>query len=370
MKVPLSWIREFVDIDLTIDDLAYKLTMAGLEVEEIHFFGLPLPGDSDSADGKKAQQVEYKISGFEWAQDEIVVGAVHEVLPHPNADRLVLCQLDDGAEVHTVLTGAPNLLDFRGSGPIEPPLKVCYAREGATIINAYEPGNQLTTLKRRKIRGIDSYSMACSERELGISEEHEGIILLDEEAPTGMSLQDYMGDAVLDIAITPNIARNANVLGVAREIAAIMGIELRDPVPSISEYGDPITGRVALSIPNPEINPRFVLGLIEGITIQPSPYKVQLRLTLSGMRPINNIVDATNYAMHEIGEPLHAFDYDILLKRAKSTGVDIPEISTRLAQPGETLKTLDGETRKLDDFTVLVCDQAGPLALAGVMGRG
>ncbi len=361
MKVPLSWLKEYVDIDLPITDLEYALTNAGLEVEAVHFVGLPLPD---------LTRLEYKVSGYEWDREKIVVGAVHEVRPHPDADRLVLCQLDDGEQVHTVLTGAPNLFEYSGAGPLDPPLKVCYAREGATIINAYEPGNNLTTLRRKKIRGVESYSMACSERELGISQEHEGIILLDPEAPTGMPLQDYMGDAVLDIAITPNFARNANIYGIARELAAITGKSLR-PAPISAPWADDapvIDGKVSLQINEPSVNPRFVLGLIENIEIKPSPYKVQLRLRLAGQRPINNIVDVTNYAMLELGEPLHAFDYDILLKRAKSQGAQAPTILTRLAAPGEELTTLDGEKRKLDDFTVLVCDQSGALALAGVMG--
>jgi phenylalanyl-tRNA synthetase beta chain len=361
MKVPLSWLKDFVDITIPIDDLAQRLTNAGLEVEAIRFVGLP-PPDTD--------RVEYMVTGFEWKRDEIVVGAVMEVMPHPDADRLVLCRLHDGEQEHIVLTGAPNLFTYAGLGPLETPLKVCYAREGAVIIDAYQPGDHLTTLKRKKIRGVDSYSMACSERELGISSEHEGIILLDPDAPFGEPLQDYLGDAVLDIAITPNIARNANVIGIAREIAALTGERFREP-----EFPDPwtpdapaIDGRIGLEITEPELNPRFVLGLVAGIEIGPSPYRIQYRLRLAGQRPINNIVDATNYAMLEVGEPLHAFDYDVLLARAKAAGAAAPTLITRRAEHGEKLQTLDGEVRTLDDFTVLVCDQSGSLALGGVMG--
>jgi phenylalanyl-tRNA synthetase beta chain len=361
MKLPLSWLKDFVDITLPIDGLAQRLTNAGLEVEAIHFVGLP-PPDMD--------RVEYKVTGFEWKRDEIVVGAVMEVMPHPDADRLVLCRLHDGEQEHIVLTGAPNLFAYAGLGPLEQPLKVCYAREGATIIDAYQPGEHLTTLKRKKIRGVESYSMACSERELGISQEHEGIILLDPQAPVGTPLQDYLGDAVLDIALTPNIARNANVLGVAREIAALTGQPLRKPEDEDpwAEDAPAIDGMVSLDITEPEVNPRFVLGLVEGIEIGPSPYRVQYRLRLAGQRPINNIVDATNYAMLELGEPLHAFDYDVLLARAEKAGAEAPTIITRRAEQGEKLMTLDGETRTLDDFTVVVCDQFGSLALGGVMG--
>ena len=358
MRVPISWLKEYVEIDLPIEELAYKLTLAGLEVEEIQYVGLPRPED---------QQQVTKIIGFSWQPDQIVVGEVREVMPHPNADRLVLCRLDDGKEEHTVLTGAPNLFPYLGKGELDPPLKVAYAREGAKIIDAYNETKEivLSTLKRKKIRGVESYSMACSEKELGISDEHEGIILLDQDAPTGQALAEYMGDAVLDIAITPNIARAASILGVAREVAAITDGKLNLPSLEPVMKGDPIKGRVSIKINEPELNPRFVLGLIENVERKPSPYWVQRRLKLAGVRPIDCVVDATNYTMLEIGEPLHAFDYDVLLKRAEGKP---PRIITRRATAGETLTTLDDIERKLDDFTVLVTDQSGPLSLAGVMG--
>ena len=358
MKVPISWLKEYVEITQPIEELAHKLTLAGLEVEEIRYVGLPMP------EGKTH---ETKISGFSWAPEEIVVGAVSEVMPHPDADRLVLCKLDDGKEQHTVLTGASNLFPYKGKGPLDPPLKVVYAREGATIRDAYNEDDPTATtiLKRKKIRGVESYSMACSEKELGISDEHEGIILLEGEAPTGAALVEYMGDAVLDIAITPNIARAANILGVAREVAAITGVKLKYPAGEPLMEGEDIKGKVSIEIKDPEDNPRFVLGLIENVEIKPSPYWAQLRLKLAGVRPIDALVDATNYTMLEIGEPLHAFDYDVLVDRAKGKP---PVIITRRAKQGEILTTLDDVERKVDDFTILVTDTAGPLSLAGVMG--
>ncbi len=181
----------------------------------------------------------------------------------------------------------------------------------------------------------------------------------------GVPLAEYMGDAVFDVAITPNIARDANMLGVAREIAALTDKPLRQPTYELDASGPPIAGRASIQIQNPELNPRFVLGLVTGITVGPSPYWVQRRLRLAGMRPINNVVDSTNYAMLEVGEPLHAFDYDVLVQRA---GGKAPTIITRLAHPGERLTTLDDVERRLDDFTVLVTDTAGPLSIAGVMG--
>ena len=361
MKIPLSWIKDFVDVNLSLPQLCHLLTMAGLEVEELRIAGLPMPADFGHAAGLH----EIKIEGLAWEADKIVTAAVHEVMPHPNADRLVLCRLQDGKGEQIVLTGAPNLYPYKGQGPLPKPLKVPYAREGARIYDGHQPGQVLTTLKRAKIRGVDSYSMICSEKELGISEEHEGVIILDDDAPVGMPLVDYMGDAVLEIAITPNMARNINVLGVAREIAAMTGQTLRPPSFQAWMQGPSIEGQAFIEIRDPRLNPRFVLGLIKNVTIGPSPYWVQRRLRLAGMRPINNIVDATNYAMLEVGEPLHAFDYDVLVQRAGGGG---PTIITRTAQAGERLKTLDDVDRPLDDFTVLVCDTAGALSIAGVMG--
>jgi phenylalanyl-tRNA synthetase beta chain len=363
MKVPLSWLKDFVEIDLPLPELAYRLTMAGLEVEEIRYVGLPVPEASEQ------QRLDARISGLAWDREKIVVGEIREVMPHPNADRLVLCRLYDGQQEHTVLTGAPNLFEYKGRGPLPQPLKVAYAREGAQIYDGHQPGQVLTTLKRARIRGVESYSMACSEKELGISDDHEGIILFDADAPVGMPLADYIGDAVLDIAILPSTARCASILGVAREVAALTGKPLRWawdeqhaalslPLASTSDFA-------TVEITNPELNPRFLLGLIRNVTIGPSPYKVQLRLKLAGMRPINNIVDATNYVMLELGEPLHAFDYDVLRRRAGGKAV---HIITRTARPGEKLTTLDGVERTLDETTVLVCDTSGPLSIAGVMG--
>lgn len=368
MKIPLSWLKEFVEIDLPLEELAHQLTMAGLEIEEIRLVGLPKSAESSAGKVDRLTYQETKISGLEWSRDKLVVASISEVLPHPNADRLVLCRLFDGEREHTVLTGAPNLFPYKGEGILAEPLKVAYAKEGARIYDGHQPGQVPSTLKRTKIRGVESYSMVCSEKELGISDEHEGVIILDEDAPVGMPLVDYMGDAVLDIAITPNIARAANVFGVAREVAAITGKSMRVALDRWVEFlaeGEPIEGKVSIEIQEPGLNPRFVLGLIRDIQIQPSPYWVQRRLRLAGMRPINNIVDATNYAMLEIGEPLHAFDYDVLVERARGKP---PVIITRAANPGERLTTLDDVDRPLDAFTVLVCDSAGPLSIAGVMG--
>lgn len=370
MKIPLSWLKDFVEIDLTPEELAYKLTFGGLEVEDLEYVGLApannaIRGLHASFTGKGPQ-----AKGLAWDREKLVVAAILEVMPHPNADRLTLLRLDDGGagsagKEQIVLTGAPNLFEYRGRGPLPTPLKAAYAREGSILYDGHKPGQELMTLKRAKIRGVESYSMVCSEKELGISEEHEGIILLPADAPVGLPLADYMGDVVFTIKTNPNMARNINVYGVAREIAALTGKALRSPSYDVVAHGPSIVGQIEIEIRNPNLNPRFTAALIKGVTIGPSPYPVQLRLRLCGVRPINNIVDATNYAMLEIGQPLHAFDYDVLTHRAAG---QTPTLITRTAKPGETLKTLDGAERQLDDFTILVCDNVGALGLGGVMG--
>jgi len=357
MLAPLSWIKDFVEPDLTIAGIAHQLTMAGMEVEEIHIIGLPMP---------ESGTVDTRVTGLSWDPEKIVVGAISEVMPHPNADRLTLCRLFDGREEHIVLTGAPNLFEFKGIGPLAQPLKVAYAKEGSVIYDGHQPGLVLTTLKKTRIRGVDSDSMVCSEKELGLSEEHEGILFLDADAVPGTPLVDVLGDAVFDIKLLPSYARCASILGLAREIAAMTGKPLKQPEAATQ----PPAGKAdfaSIHIQNPELNPRFLLGLIRDIEIRQSPSLIQRRLKLAGMRPVNNIVDATNYVMLEIGQPLHAFDYDILIKRAAGKPV---EIITRTARVGETLTTLDGVERKLDPSTVLVCDAAGALSIAGVMGGG
>ena len=369
MKIPHSWLKDYIDLDgLTVEDIARKLTLAGLEVEEIKYVGLPMP-DLASAGMHSSARHEFKTSGIGWDREKLVVAEIREVMPHPNADRLTLLDLYDGKESQTVLTGAPNIFHLKGTGKLARPIKAAYAKEGSTIYDGHADGLVLTTLKRAKIRGVESYSMVCSEKELGISEEHEGIILLDDDAPVGMPLVDYMGDAVLDISIVPNMARNANVIGVARELAALTGRELKKPAIQYKTGGQSIEDLVSIEITEPELNPRFTAGLIRDIEIKPSPYHIQRRLRLAGVRPINNIVDATNYAMLDLGQPLHAFDYDVLVRRIGNPphGKKV-RIITRAAKDGEKLKTLDGNERTLSATNVLVCDEQGSLGLAGIMG--
>ena len=356
MKAPLSWIQDYVDLkDLSLEEIGQTLTMLGLEVEEITLVGLEKPW---------ADRLTNKYSGLSWPRDKFVVAEVVEVSQHPNADKLTLCQLNDGSAEVTALTGAPNLYPYLGKGRLESPIKVAYAREGAQLYDGHQPGQVLTKLKKATIRGVESSSMIASEKELGISEEHEGVIFLDDDAPVGMPLADYMGDAVFEVAILPNMARDSSILGIARELSAALRRPLKEPVGLELKRGGEIDSRVTLEIHEPELNPRFMLGLVQDVKSAQSPYWVRRRLALAGMRPIDALVDATNYTMLETGQPLHAFDYDWLRKRSDGN----PTIITRRAEEGETLLTLDGVERKLTRETELVSDTKGPLSLAGVMG--
>lgn len=356
MKAPLSWLKDYVDLsDKSLEEIGKTLTMIGLEVEDIQLVGLEKP---------RCERLENKYSGLSWDKEKFVVAEVLEVNRHPNADKLTLCELNDGTGQKTVLTGAPNLYPFIGKGKLEPSIKVAYVKEGGQLYDGHQPGQVLTKIKKATIRGVESSSMIVSEKELGISEEHEGVIFLDDDAPVGMPLADYMGDAVFEVAILPNMARDASILGIARELAAAFGRELKEPQGLPLRQGGAIENEVALEIREPELNPRFMLGRISGARAVPSPYWVRRRLSLAGMRPIDALVDATNYTMLETGQPLHAFDYDLLTQRANGK----PTIITRRAYQDETLTTLDGHQLTLSPETELVCDTLGPLSLAGVMG--
>ncbi len=356
MKVPLSWLKDYVKITLPVEELAERLTLAGLEVERIEYVGI--------APARGRVPLDHLV----WDRDKIVIAQIVEVRPHPNADRLVLADVDYGArETRQVVTGAPNLFHLKGQGRLANGPKVVFAKEGSTLYDGHQPGKMLMTLKPAKLRGVPSDSMVCSEKELGLSDEHEGVIILDDDAPVDTPAADYMGDAVLNIDILPNIARAMSIIGVAREVAALTGQKLRYPSDAVVQRGPSIKGQMEVEIRDSRLNPRFTAMLITGVRVGPSPYWMQRRLRLAGMRPINNIVDVTNYVMLETGEPSHAFDYDRLVERA---GGKPPKIITRVAKPGERLLTLDGVDRELADFNMLVTDSAGPLGLAGVMGGG
>jgi phenylalanyl-tRNA synthetase beta chain len=363
MKVPISWLKDYVDITISVEELAERLTLAGLEVSSIEYIGIP--------QGEPPENIKLPPSDhLVWDRDKLVLGAIHEVKAHPNADRLVLAMVDYGGdELEQCVTGAPNLFPYKDQGPIDPPLLSPFAHEGAEVIDGHGDGVQRMILQERKLRGIPNRSMVCSEMELGISNDHEGIMLLgwDEfgHLPPGTPFQDVLGDAILDIDMLPNIARCYNIVGVAREVAALTGGTLRLPPLDVVAEGPSIEGTAFLDIREPELNPRFTLALIRDVEIKESPEWIKRRLRLAGMRPINNIVDATNYVMIELGQPLHAFDYDILVERA---GGQPPTIITRLPDPGEHLVTLDDQDHALDDYNILVADTAGSLSIGGIMG--
>jgi len=360
MLIPVSWIKEFVEIDIPVELLAERLTLAGLEVGHIRYVGVP----QQHVEGVRWPPSDHLV----WDREKILLGAIREVKAHPDADRLVLAMVDyGGEELEQCVTGAPNLFPYKGQGPLESPLWTAFAMEGATVWDGHSEEPALMKLKGKKLRGIYNKSMVCSEKELGISEEHEGVIIIEEDpgyAP-GTPLQNVLGDVVLDIELTPNLGHCFSVLGVAREVAAILDKELREPTYEISADGDSIEGQAAIDIREPELNPRFTLTLLRNTEVKPAPFWMQYRLRLSGQRPINNIVDVTNYVTFEIGQPLHAFDYDKLVARA---GGAAPVIITRLPEPGETLETLDEIKRKLGENEILVCDTAGVLSLGGVIG--
>ncbi len=351
MQVPLSWLKEYVEIVMPVTDLAERLTLAGIEVT-----GIERVGDW-------------------WDAETIHVGQVVAVLPHPNADRLVLVDVETGGDApQRVVTGAPNLFVYRGQSLADgtlPVLKVAFARAGADLVDAYseERPRPKKKLKPAKIRGVESSGMVCSERELGLSEEHEGILLLPEDAPVGMPLRDYLGDTIIEVDLTPDMARCLNMIGIAREVAALTGAPLHLPADEWSPAGDDqASDYVDVRIDDPALCNRYTATMIVDVTVGPSPQWMQDRLRKAGMRPINNIVDITNYVMLEWGQPLHAFDYEILKQRAARVGDEKPTIIVRRAAAGEQFTTLDDVTRQLDDSMLMITDTAGSIAVAGVMG--
>jgi phenylalanyl-tRNA synthetase beta chain len=352
MKIPLSWLREYVDVTLPVGELARRLTLAGLEVGGVRAFGLPAP------DGLKVEE-----PGPVWAKDKVVTAQVLKVEKHPNADKLKLVYAEYGAgEPKMVVTGAPNV----SVGDVGQ--KVILGLAGTEYWDGHATPKKISTLKPTQLRGVPSDAMVMSEFELGLSDEHEGIIILSADAPVGVALADLWGDYVLDLDILPNMARCLSLLGVAREVAAITGATVKPPPTNLAPDESPgadLSDKVTVAIADPKLSARYAALLIQNVKIGPSPSWMQRRLAAAGMRPISNVVDITNYVMLEWGQPLHAFDYDLLVKRA---GGKTPAITVRPAKPGETLVTLDGVERKLTPETLVIADAAGPVALAGVMG--
>ncbi len=328
MRVPLSWLRDYVEIKMPVEELAHGLTMAGIEVELIERIGA------------------------RW--EKIYVGEVLEVRPHPNADRLTIAMVNYGGDAPlTAITGAPNIkVGDRGQ-------KVATALSGARLIDGHSPEHKEMVLKPAKLRGVHSEGMICSELELGISDSHEGIMILDDDAPVGVPLAEYLGDMVLHLKLSPNLGRCLSLIGVAREVAALTGGRARLPEANLLAEGEPIREAVEVEIDDPDLCPRYSASLIRGVRIGPSPPWMQRRLRAAGMRPINNIVDVTNYVMLEWGQPLHAFDYQKVRGR---------RIIVRRAGKDKHFTTLDGEERELLPETLVIADGEGPVGIAGVMG--
>jgi phenylalanyl-tRNA synthetase beta chain len=384
IRVPLSWLNDFVDIrDLDPIELAERLTLAGLEVEHIRWVGLN-PSPRYHVPPERMDEAD----GLGWERDKLFVGEILHTERHPDADRLLLATVAyGGAKPMTIITGAPNLR------PGDSGLKIAFATIGARLVDPYADSYKTMVLKAGKIRGIQSEGMACSERELGISEEHEGIILLPSDAPVGLPLADYMGDAVLEMDLTPNLARALNIIGVAREVAALYDRPLKRVQPELASLAGivraealprppaPADPFVQIVIEDPDLCPRYTATLIRDVEIAPSPGWVQDRLRKAGVRPISNIVDVTNYVMLEWGQPTHAFDYDLLVERAKKVAGGtmkdergtmnpeaLPTIIMRRARPGERMTTLDGNERQLTPDMLMITDTLGPIAVGGVMG--
>ncbi len=338
MKVALNWLKDFVAIEADTAELSRRLSVAGLEVESI-------------------ERVAPAFRG-------VVVGKVLKVERHPNAERLSLCEVDAGAgDRLSVVCGAPNVV----AGMIAPFARVG-ARLGGGKIDA--PGasggglDAVAPLEAAVIRGVRSEGMLCSERELGFSEDHTGILSLEAGAPLGADLASYLGieDTVLDIAITPNRGDCLSILGVAREIAALFGLKLKLPnlnpsrlKPGKSKGADPSP---AVELIAPDLCPRYAALAMDGIRIGISPLRIRRRLALCGMRPLNNVVDVTNYVMLELGQPLHAFDFAKLGNK----------IVVRRAGDDREFVTLDQSTRRLEPGDLVIADEHKPVAVAGIMG--
>ncbi len=319
MNVTYNWLKEFVDFDLTSDQLADLLTMLGLEVEGMEKLGEGM--------------------------DDVVVAVVEEKRQHPNADKLSLCRVNNGTEVLDVVCGAQN---FKQGDT------VALAQIGATL-----PGD--FKIKRSKIRGEESCGMLCSEKELGLAAESAGIMVLAAGLKLGTPVFTALGlkDTLFEIGLTPNRADCLSVVGIAREIAAKLGTKIRCPDIAINEGADPVDQSIGVTVEDAEYCPRYAARYLSGCRIAPSPEWLVKRLNAIGVRSISNVVDVTNLVMMELGQPLHAFDCDRLAER---------RIVVRRAGEGERFTTLDSQQRILTADDLVICDAERPVALAGIMG--
>src|SRR5476649_2610072 len=339
MKVTLNWLKQYVDFNWSPEELTERLTMLGLEVEGVQ-----------------------KISG---AFDGIVVAQIFTRDKHPNADKLSLCRVNDGTGERQIVCGAQN---FKAGD------KVPLILPGASLppkAGEKEP----FTIKVGKIRGVESHGMLCSHEELQLDPEsiglkkEDGLLILREDAKIGQPFGEYLGrsdsDVVYDLEVTPNRPDLNSVIGIAREIAAVTGNELKIPtIQFLNTESEPIGGVVSVQNDEPELCPRYTARIVRKVKVESSPDWLKSTLEKVGIRSINNVVDITNYVMLESGQPLHAFDYHLL----KGGGTNPPKIIIRRANEGEKFTTLDGKERALTNQTLLIADETKALALAGVMG--
>ena len=325
MRVPLSWLREFVDVDLAPEQLAERLTLLGMEVKSIERWGA------------------------DW--QHVVTGELLTVEKHPRADRLSLTTvtLGDGSEPLAIVCGATN---------IAPGQRIPVALPGAVL-----PGDR--RIERAEKMGVVSNGMLCSGEELRLTSDGDGILILPADTPLGVPLADLYGDDVLDVDVKPNRGDALSILGLAREVAAATGRQVRFPDVVVEEGDGPSTAeRLAVDVRDPDLCTRFVGRWVSGVTVGPSPDRVQMRLLAAGQRPVSNVVDASNYVMLELGKPVHTFDAG-----AVHPGPDgRATIVVRRALAGERLETLDHVERELTNEMLLIADRDGPIGIAGVMG--
>ncbi len=319
MKVPVSWLKEYVDFDASPRELAEKLTFSGTEVESVQTIG----GDFNG----------------------VVVGEIKSIEKHFRADNLLVCKVNNGREDLQIVCGAKNF-NVGDKAPL--------AQVGAKLPNGIE-------IEERQVRGVLSMGMLCAEDELALSDDHGGIMLLSRDIPAGTPFSEVAGppETVLSIEVTWNRPDCLSVVGIAREIAALFGAKLRLPQTDFPERGEPVDALAEVDLQDAEGCPRYTARVLTDIRLKPSPPWMQKRLTLCGVRPINNVVDITNYVLLECGQPLHAFDYELLGDH---------KIIVRRGFPGEKIHTLDGIERQGLDRAVLIADPNRPVAVAGVMG--
>ncbi len=352
MLVPLSWLKDYVPLPADPGALVERLTIAGLESSGVRLFGVAAEG---------TLRVKPADAGIVWERDKLVVAQVLKIEKHPDAEKLKLVYLDYGAgEPKRVITGAENI------APGQSGMKIVLGLRGSRYFFTGKDGKKTTmTLEPRQLRGLDNDAMCMSDFELGIAEESEGIIILDDaDAKPGTPVQDVLGEVVVELDILPNMARCLSMIGIAREVAALTGAKATIAPPTVKTVTESVQGKVKVEIADAKLCPRYTATVIRNVTIGEAPRWMRSRLHYAGMRPISNAVDITNYVMLEHGQPLHAFDYDVLVKRAGGP----PTITVRPAKAGEKLKTLDGQDRELSPDNLVIADTKGPIALAGVMG--